>query len=73
MPPWWFLAFVAVCFGVAVRNTLRQLRGNGVHIFGRRQSDAVVWFSLFGSSALFLIILGIIAAERLGFITDYAP
>jgi hypothetical protein len=73
MPPWWFLVFVGVCFGVALRNTLRQLRGNGVYIFGQRQSDALVVFCLISCSVMFLIILGIIAAERLGFITDYAP
>jgi hypothetical protein len=73
MYPWWFLVFVAVCFGVAVRNILRQLRGNGVYIFGQRQSDALVVFCLIGYSVMLLIILGISAAERLGFITEYAP
>jgi hypothetical protein len=73
MLPWWFLVFVAVCFGVAVRNTLRQLRGGGVYILGERQSDAFLVFCLIGSSIIFLIILGITAAERLGFITNYAP
>lgn len=73
MPPWWFLAFVAVSFCVVLRNFLRQLRGDGIYIFGQRQGDGFVVFCLIGLSVLFLIIFGIYAAIGLGFITDYAP
>ena len=69
MPPIWFLAFIAVCAFFPMRATIRGFRGDGFYVWGQKQSGMIVvcgWI-------IFAIIAAIIAAERLGLITDYAP
>jgi hypothetical protein len=69
VPPVWFLALVAVGAVLAMHKTIRGFRGDGFYVFGQRQSGAIV----VGFWIIFAIVAGIIAAEWLGFITDYAP
>jgi hypothetical protein len=69
MPPLWFLIFVCICAGFAAVKAIRGFRGEGLYVAGERVSPALVA----GIFTLFLFVLGIIAAIKLGFITDYAP
>lgn len=57
MPPLWFVIFVWFCAGVVVANSVR--RGNYVNVVG--------------VLVMLLLITGIMAAIRFGFITDYPP
>ena len=69
MPPIWFLSFIAVVAAFLMHKTIRGFRGDGFYVFGQRQSGIIVvcfWI-------IFAVVAGIIAAEWLGFITNYAP
>lgn len=69
MPSLWFLIFVWLCAGFVAVKAIRAFRGDGLYIFGQRIYPEMV-IAVF---ALFLIVMGIITAIGLGFITDYAP
>ena len=69
MPPTWFLIFVLFCAGFVAVKAIRGLRRDGFYIAGERVRPTI----LIASFAMFLVVVSILAAIRLGFITDYAP
>ena len=64
----WFLVFVAICAGFALRAIVRGFRGGGFYVWGQRQSNVAVGLAW----AVILIAFGLFAATQLGFIPDHA-